>query len=549
MVKFSCKFNKNKNIITNFNFLSTANQPTEPTEEIDCFINQEYSISCRKEGDEVYLPFSFLHKYFEVYGTLSSVDGSNGVSRFDWSHSYGKVNYPKGQYDPRGVFTYFENYNVEMRDRVKCVNGADGVPISTQWESQGYFYPTQIAQFGLSHFSKNLTEPEPRRKIIEDGDKAQADWVTPKNTSILTRTFNMKTGSKVVNFQTAKGLESAIALSLSHVLDLVLSIDIILRPNSSLVIKLQNRETQKSYSINYVPVDLLLSAQGDNIYYGIGQNQTTFKHLTRDLLVDLQKGIAGPSNTEKKRKLRRTEIRLIEIAFHGTGTFDNVTLSTSEHIAQFYDAAEWFIRHQDQNTGGWANPVKRKLGSGFAELQHGWYSAMGQGHAISLLARAYHHSKGDTRYLSAAIDGLKPFRVPSYQGGVLATFLGKFAWYEEYPTSPPSFVLNGFIYSLLGLYDLSTIAPASYAHEAMALFEQGMKSLKKMVILFDTGSGTSYDLRHFTLGIAPNIARWDYHATHVNQLLLFATIDKDPVISQTAERWRGYMVGKRASHN
>jgi len=72
--------------------------------------------------------------------------------------------------------------------------------------------------------------------------------------------------------------------------------------------------------------------------------------------------------------------------------------------------------------------------------------------------------------------------------------------YEEYPTSPPSFVLNGFIYSLLGLYDLKAIAPYNYSIEANLLYEQGIKSLKKMLLLFDTGSGTSYDLRHFTLG-------------------------------------------------
>lgn len=51
------------------------------------------------------------------------------------------------------------------------------------------------------------------------------------------------------------------------------------------------------------------------------------------------------------------------------------------------------------------------------------------------------------------------FRVHSSEGGVLATFLNKFHWYEEYPTKPPSFVLNGFIYSILGLYDLMSIAP------------------------------------------------------------------------------------------
>ena len=81
------------------------------------------------------------------------------------------------------------------------------------------------------------------------------------------------------------------------------------------------------------------------------------------------------------------------------------------------------------------------------------------------------------------------------------------------------------------------------------LFEQGMVSLKNLLLLFDTGSGTSYDLRHFTLGIAPNLARWDYHATHVNQLLLLATIDKDPLLDVTAKRWIGYMSGKRAAHN
>jgi len=40
-------------------------------QEIDCHINGDYSIGCRKEGDEVYIPFSFIHKYFEVSHILS----------------------------------------------------------------------------------------------------------------------------------------------------------------------------------------------------------------------------------------------------------------------------------------------------------------------------------------------------------------------------------------------------------------------------------------------------------------------------------------------
>lgn len=34
--------------------------------EVECVVNDEYTVSCRKEGSEVYLPFSFLSKYFEV---------------------------------------------------------------------------------------------------------------------------------------------------------------------------------------------------------------------------------------------------------------------------------------------------------------------------------------------------------------------------------------------------------------------------------------------------------------------------------------------------
>lgn len=32
-----------------------------------------------------------------------------------------------------------------------------GVPLSTQWQSTPYYYPVQIAQFALEHYSKNLT--------------------------------------------------------------------------------------------------------------------------------------------------------------------------------------------------------------------------------------------------------------------------------------------------------------------------------------------------------------------------------------------------------
>lgn len=509
------------------NFSASQYQITEAV-EIDCYINQEYTIGCRKEGDEIYMPFSFIKKYFEVYGSLSSVDG---VTHFDWNYSYGKVNLPRSIYDPKGIYLYFENYNVEVRDRVLCISASASVPISVQWESKGYFYATQIAQFGLSHYSKNLTEPEPTRRIIEDGDSNQANWIIPKNSSIIRNVSANHTS--VVNFTTTNQFDSAIYLEMDHALDLLLSVDILLRPNSSLTVTMQNRESQQVYYLHYILADFSITVQDANIYHGIGTGAVNrWKHLARDLFIDVQKGVAALV-ANRKLKMRRSELKVIRIAMVGSGAFDNVTLATSEHIQHFYDAAEWFVRHQNQSTGGWAIPVKRRLASGFEDLPRGWYSAMSQGHAISLLARAFYHSGGNRKYLKSAVNALKPFKVPSSQGGVLAKFMGTLPWYEEYPTTPASFVLNGFIYSLLGLYDLHRIAPKTKGgKEAGILFNQGMESLKKLLTMFDTGSGSVYDLRHFSLGVAPNIARWDYHVTHVNQLLLLATIDDDPIFSQ-----------------
>lgn len=226
-------------------------------EEIDCDINGEYTIGCHKEGDEVYIPFSFLQKYFEVYGKLTTYDG---LDRFEWSHSYSKIYHPKSKYDPRGVFMYFENYNVEVRDRVKCVSGTEGVPMSTQWECQGYYYPTQIAQFGLSHYSKNLTEPEPRRKTIEDADREFADWIVPDSSS-FNRVLDERVGSRVFKFATSEMFSNSIRLKMDHVLDFVVSFSVILQANSSFALVLQNREKKEIYNLHYVASDTLLAAQ------------------------------------------------------------------------------------------------------------------------------------------------------------------------------------------------------------------------------------------------------------------------------------------------
>ncbi|XP_053625385.1 D-glucuronyl C5-epimerase B isoform X2 [Plodia interpunctella] len=512
---------------------------TTALDVIECSINTEYSVACKRDRDEVYIPFSFIHKYFEVYGKITATDG---VEKFEWSHSYSKIYHPKKKYDPRGTFTTFENYNVEVRDRVKCISGVEGVPVSVQWEPRGFFYATQIAQFGLAHYSKNVTEPEPRRRVLDDGEKYIEDWIVSKD-AYMARDFDAELHTNVMRFSTSDHPTSQIWLKVNVSQDFVLSLDLVMKKNSSLTVVLQNKEKKETFYLHYVTSPHLIKAKGEHIYYGVGA-EPQWRRVTRDLIVDVQKGWALLDRP--KRKAPRNKFKIASIILSGVGAIDNITVSSSEHMSHFFAAARWLTRHQSVTSGGWPIPVRRRIAS--LELKPGWYSAMSQGHAISVLSRAYSRS-GDAEYVRAARRALQLLDVPSRMGGVKALWMNEYVWYEEYPTTPSLFVLNGFIYTLLGLYDLHILEGKPSRSQAKKMFDDGMTSLKTLLPLFDTGSGSFYDLRHVTLGVSPNIARWDYHATHVNQLYLLAGLDDDPILINTAKRWEGYMQGKRAAHN
>jgi len=70
--------------------------------------------------------------------------------------------------------------------------------VSTQWNPHGYYYPTQIAQFGLSHYSKNVILPSPKIEILEHG-QLNPNWKIPE-TSKLQIVFNEQFSKNVVHF-------------------------------------------------------------------------------------------------------------------------------------------------------------------------------------------------------------------------------------------------------------------------------------------------------------------------------------------------------------
>ena len=131
--------------------------------------------------------------------------------------------------------------------------------------------------------------------------------------------------------------------------------------------------------------------------------------------------------------------------------------------------------------------------------------------------------------------------IPSDAGGVQATLDGS-PWPEEYPTAPPSYVLNGGIFALWGYYDVGAGLGDADARRA---FERGPDMLADILHRWDTGYWSRYDLfPHPVLNVASSF----YHALHTSQLEAMNVIAPRPEFADTAGRFARY-AASRLSRN
>lgn len=163
-------------------------------------------------------------------------------------------------------------------------------------------------------------------------------------------------------------------------------------------------------------------------------------------------------------------------------------------------------------------------------LGPGWVSAMGQGQAISVLLRA-HLLSGRDAYLDTARSALAALRRPVAEGGTQSTVDGH-PVLEEYPAERPTAVLNGWIFALFGLHELSVAAGEA---EARDLFERSARGLVELLPRYDNGWWSLYSLRDHG---RPDLAKPFYQRLHPVLLEGLATIHPDPRLDAYAERWR-----------
>jgi heparosan-N-sulfate-glucuronate 5-epimerase len=250
----------------------------------------------------------------------------------------------------------------------------------------------------------------------------------------------------------------------------------------------------------------------------------------RGYYVDLQEAAAQP---EWPPPWLRPGTLHVGACQWGLGSYERyVAGQGDEWLTAAAAAGDHLLSTQEQDgqlEGGWAHP---KPYPHTYSLRPPWLSGIAQGQAASLLVRL-HLATNDERYARGARNAVRPLSLPRQQGGLLAP-LGDGQFPEEYPTDPPSFVLNGGIYAFWGDYDVWI---GLGDPDARRRFEEGVETLARNVHRWDTGYWSRYDLYpHRIVNVA---APW-YHTLHICQLKAFDLIAPRSEFRETLSRFDGY---------
>lgn len=216
----------------------------------------------------------------------------------------------------------------------------------------------------------------------------------------------------------------------------------------------------------------------------------------------------------------------IAIFQYGLGCYDLYCKTGEDYYKNaFYKIAEWAEKNMKED-GSW---------DCFFHLHSSQYnvSSMCQGEGASLLYRAYVDSGNDI-YRALAERAVDFMLLPIEDGGT-AKYEGEGLYLEEYPQKQRRSVLNGWIFSLFGLYDAYIINPEKYSER----FIQTSQTLENTIEKYDMGFWSRYDLDG-------NIASPAYHDLHISQLkVLYEMTESDSfmVVARHFEKYQHNRLG------
>lgn len=225
--------------------------------------------------------------------------------------------------------------------------------------------------------------------------------------------------------------------------------------------------------------------------------------------------------------------RYVPLAQYGIGCYERYLAGDGEQwLAAATRVGRYLVEHQEPD-GSWLNMLSFRH---TFLLKAPWCCGMAQGESASLLVRLYLETREEV-FADAACNALRPLFRLREDGGVCALLDGA-PWPEEYPTHPPSFVLNGAIFAWWGMRDVAVGLDDSDAREA---FRDGVDGLARNLHRFDTGYWSLYCLYPHPL---PTIASSFYHVLHITQLEAMHELAPRPEFEEVRQRWIRYVASR-----
>lgn len=214
-----------------------------------------------------------------------------------------------------------------------------------------------------------------------------------------------------------------------------------------------------------------------------------------------------------------------EAAFqYALGLHDQFCLTDdASYSKKFWRYASYFLSSQSQD-GLWGYHFD------WYGSKAPWYSALAQSRGASVMLRAWLLSH-EQHYLDAAKLALAKFSVPTSAGGFLHTFKPtQSAYFEEYPLTPTG-VINGFMASLLSVWELRYWTEEKWLDD---LWHLGISSLQSMLPHYSNGWWSLYDLDANTP--LPNVNSPRYHLLEMNYLQILSILSDNSALKNEHEK-------------
>lgn len=212
---------------------------------------------------------------------------------------------------------------------------------------------------------------------------------------------------------------------------------------------------------------------------------------------------------------------------YALGLFDlYIETNEKKYLNHFIKIADWAINSLDEN-GMW--DCMNSLNDSVHETQ----SSMCQSEGASLLLRAFTVTN-EKKYLEKAKKAIDFMIMDIKDGGTCYINENNQMIFQEYVSKDNLSVLNGWIFSIFGLYDYCHISSEKKYSEILS---NSVESLEKNIKKYDRGFWTNYDSKG-------TIASPAYHDIHIMQMKIMYELFGVETFKIYADKWEKYQKSK-----